>query len=379
MECENRIEDLYLDFLRYSLNDGMLLLSSSEKIDWMKMMEWAEQQAIIGLVYQGIQKGGKELEIPFNDLMEWVGYAQQIEVQNRLLNQRCVEIAAEFQKDGFGTCILKGQGNAAFYPNPLLRTPGDIDVWINDHANKEIIRYVKGRNPEGRVLYHHIDLEEYKGVEVEMHYRPSFMFNPVHNQRLQKWFRCHKEGTEIKDLPEDVGSIRVPNRDFNIVFQLSHVYNHLLHEGIGLRQIIDYYYLLRSMPDNTGKVNQGDSPSDPRKRSIIGTVPTDSLLRELGLEKIAGAVMWVLNEVLGLPEAYLIVPKDEKRGRVLLAEVMKGGNFGFYDAENQRANSAIERNFQRIKRDLRLVRYFPSECLWEPVFRGYHFFWRLAH
>ena len=99
-------------------------------------------------------------------------------------------------------------------------------------------------------------------------------------------------------------------------------------------------------------------------------------LRYVGLDKIAGAMMWMLNEVLGLPEEYLIAPKDEKRGRVLLAEIMKGGNFGHYDAENQKANNAIKKNLQRIKRDMRMMRYFPSECMWEPVFRVYHYFWR---
>jgi len=73
------------------------------------------------------------------------------------------------------------------------------------------------------------------------------------------------------------------------------------------------------------------------------------------------------------------VPKDEKRGKALLAEIMKGGNFGFYDAENQRANDRLKKNIQRLRRDLRMMKYYPSECLWEPVFRIYHFFWRMKY
>lgn len=335
------------------------------------------------MVYQGILKGGKELEIPFNDLMEWVGYAQQIEAQNRLVNQRCIEIAAAFQKDGFETCILKGQGNAAMYPSPLLRNPGDIDLWVRRQSNderqsnrltsssrqkdirteiKEIIGFVKERNPEARALYHHIDLGEFKGVEVEVHYRPSFMNSPIYNHRLQRWFRCHTESTDTVELADGVGRINVPNWEFNVVFQLSHVYNHLLHEGIGLRQIIDYYYLLKTTNFTNFTNFEGHS-----------------LLRRLGLWDIAGAMMWVLNEVLGLEEKYLIAPKDERRGRLLLAEIMKGGNFGFYDVENQRADSQLKKNWLRIRRDLRMMRYFPSECLWEPLFRVYHFFWRMVH
>lgn len=375
--------DTFLEFLRYCIGDEQQPPVSAKGIDWMDMMAWAESQAIVGVVYQGILKGGKALEIPFDDLMEWVGYAQQIEAQNRLVNQRCVEIAAAFQKDGFETCILKGQGNAALYPSPLLRNPGDIDLWVRRQNNderqsniltsssrqkdirteiKEIIRFVRERNPEARALYHHIDLGEFKGVEVEVHYRPSFMNSPIYNHRLQRWFRCHTESTDIAELADGVGSINVPNWEFNVVFQLSHVYNHLLHEGIGLRQIIDYYYLLKTTNFTNFTNFEGHS-----------------LLRRLGLWDIAGAMMWVLNEVLGLEEKYLIAPKDERRGRLLLAEIMKGGNFGFYDVENQRADSQLKKNWLRIRRDLRMMRYFPSECLWEPVFRVYHFFWRMAH
>ena len=62
---------------------------------------------------------------------------------------------------------------------------------------------------------------------------------------------------------------------------------------------------------------------------------------------VSGAVMWVLHTMLGMEERYLIVAMDEQRGRLLA-------------------------------QDIRLVRYFPSECLWEPLFRLYHFFWRVA-
>lgn len=375
--------DTFLEFLRYCIGDEQKPPVSAKGIDWMEMMAWAESQAIVGVVYQGILKGGKELEIPFDALMEWVGYAQQIEAQNRLVNQRCIEIAAAFRNDGFETCILKGQGNAAMYPSPLLRNPGDIDLWVRRQNNderqsnrltdssrqkdirteiKEIIRFVKERNPEARAVYHHIDLGEFKGVEVEVHYRPSFMNSPIYNHRLQRWFRCHTESTDTAELADGVGRINVPNWEFNVVFQLSHVYNHLLHEGIGLRQIIDYYYLLKTTNFTNFTNFEGHS-----------------LLRRLGLWDIAGAMMWVLNEVLGLEEKYLIAPKDERRGRLLLAEIMKGGNFGFYDVENQRADSQLKKNWLRIRRDLRMMRYFPSECLWEPVFRVYHFFWRMAH
>ena len=182
------------------------------------------------------------------------------------------------------------------------------------------------------------------------------------------------EGWLMAELPEDAGSIRIPNREFNIIFQLSHIYNHLLHEGIGLRQIIDYFYVLKS---NTRSSSARLLPKG--RKNFTNDTNIINLLNYLGLTKIAGAMMWVLHEKLGLPENYLIAPMDERRGKVLLDEIMRGGNFGHYDAENQKANSAIKKNILRIKRDIRMMWYFPSECLWEPFFRLYHWGWRLAH
>ena len=124
----------YLEFLRYCLDETLPLPESSSKINWMRMMDWAEEQAIVGVIYGGIQKAGTALNIPFDDFMEWIGYAQDIENQNKLVNKQCVEVVSAFQKDGFETCILKGQGNAMMYPNPQLRMPGDIDVWVLGHT-----------------------------------------------------------------------------------------------------------------------------------------------------------------------------------------------------------------------------------------------------
>ena len=373
-----------IEFLQFCLNGSRSMPDYVKDVDWMEMMSWAEQQAIVGIIYMGIQKAGKTLNVPFDGLMEWIGYASQIETQNRLLNDRCVKVVKMFEDAGFKCCILKGQGNAMMYPNPLWRTPGDIDIYVpqeEQKSQKEIAQYVRDKNPSARAIYHHIDIGIVDGVEVEVHYRPSYMNNLIYNRRLQRWFKMNTDSTSLTNLPDGVGEIPVPSWEFNVVFQLCHIYQHVIKEGIGLRQIIDYYYLLKN---EECRVKDEECSTS---RTIV--------LEYLGLAKIAGAVMWVLKEVLGLEEKYLIAPVDERRGRFLLSEIMRGGNFGMYGTEKtlfhfvlqkeqkeKRASKAIlavRKNIWRLRRDARLVRYFPSECLWEPVFRVYHFGWRLVH
>lgn len=367
----------YVDFIKYSLDEALPLPKSLGSIDWGKLLCFANSQAIVGIVYEGIKRADKFISIPPTILYQFIGYTQQIELRNREMNERCIEIKGVLKNEGFESCILKGQGNALMYSEPLRRTPGDIDIWLNiensksNHLGiKEIIRWVRQINPHGRAEYHHVDYGDYKGVVVEVHYRPSFSNNLIYNRRLQNWFKAQaeKQFAHIEEIPGNEGNICVPTFDFNIVFQLSHIYRHLLKEGIGLRQVIDYYYLLKSLAPN---------PSPNSVRNLDYT----NELHYLGLWKFSGALMWVLREVLGLEEKYLIAPVDKRRGRFLYEEIMRGGNFGQYGADGimQKKVGRVKKNLNRLKRDIRLLGYFPSECLWEPIFRIYHFFWRLKY
>ena len=100
------------------------------------------------------------------------------------------------------------------------------------------------------------------------------------------------------------------------------------------------------------------------------------VLKELGLWKFAGGIMYIMQEVFGLSASRLIVPPNEKYGKFVLNEVLEAGNFGKHDERNRFGRSMLGHNLQRVYRDIRLVRYFPAEALCEPLFRVWHFFWR---
>ena len=325
-------------------------------VDWMRMMQWAEQQAVVGVIYGGIQRAGKTLDIPFGDLMEWIGYAQQIEAQNRLMNKKCVEVVSEYQRAGFNCMLLKGQGNAKTWSSPLLRNPGDIDILITDKRRKEIVQYVKRRKSLTGYHFHHIEYEE-DNVPVEIHFFACSLNNPVYRNRLNNWL-AKKSECILVQIPNEAKSIPVPTWEYNAVFQLAHMMHHFFDEGIGLRQFVDYYYLLKS--------------AEPARKTDL-----NKTLQYLNLYNFAGAVMYVLEEALGMEERYLLVPADERRGKTLLKEVLKGGNFGQHSGLTN--HSIGTKHFLKIWRNLHFVREYPAEALCEPFFRTWHFFWRLVH
>ena len=358
-------------FLNYCLGKKVDMSMVVAKIDWRQLYNFASRQALLGFCFDGIERLTKEFseELKQNPmgrdlLMTWMGAAQQIRRQNMKVNAVVGKLYSKFREDGLRCCILKGQGNALMYPNPYSRTPGDIDVWVNA-SREEITEYARTHFEIGDdIRFHHLETS-FDGVPVELHFFPGIMNNPIYNARLQKWFKRNADlqCSHIVGLPDGAGDIAIPTTAFNVVYQLTHLYHHFFDEGIGMRQIIDYYYI----------VNNDEL-----------LVIRDTLQRELkylGLWKFAGAVMFVLHEVLGLAEDKMIVPVDEKRGRLLLAEILDGGNFGrhFTKYAGFTHQSMGKKYFLKIWRNMHFVRYYPAEALSEPIFRTWHFFWRMMN
>lgn len=357
------------DFLKYCLGAKSDVNKVIAGIDWQMLYSFAFKQALLGLCFDGIERLGKEYpeELKLNPigrelLMTWMGKAQQIRRQNVKVNGVAAKLDSKFREDGLRCCILKGQGNALMYPNPYSRTPGDIDVWVNA-SREQITEYVKKYFEIGEdIRYHHLETS-LDGVPVELHFFPCIMNNPIYNARLQKWFKRNADlqCSNVVSLPNGIGEIAIPTTAFNVVYQLTHLYHHFFDEGIGMRQIIDYYYVVN-------------------KDELL--VIRDTLQRELkylGLWKFAGAVMYVLHEALGLSEEKMIALMDEKRGKLLLAEILNGGNFGkhFTKYGHFTQQGMAKKYFLKIWRNMHFVRYYPAEALSEPIFRTWHFFWRV--
>lgn len=339
-------------FLKYCLGNKVDINNIVVDINWQQLYTFAFKQSLLGFCFDGIKRLGNEYseELKKNPierdlLLTWMGAAQQIRRQNMKVNVVASKLYSMLREDGLRCCILKGQGNALMYPNVYSRNPGDIDVWVN--ANREqISKYAKKHFQIGDdIRFHHLETS-LDGVPVELHFFPGIMNNPIYNARLQKWFKRNADlqCSNVVSLPDGIGEIAIPTTAFNVVYQLTHLYHHFFDEGIGMRQIIDYYYV----------VNNDEL-----------LVIRDTLQRELkhlGLWKFAGAVMYVLHEALGLFEEKMIAPMDEKRGKLLLEEILNGGNFGrhFTKYGHFTQQGMAKKYFLKIWRNMHFVRYYPA-------------------
>lgn len=368
MKAQQRI---FFDFLRFCIGATTEGIPESVKdADWGVLYGIAKKQALIGVLFHGIQQLPKELASDGDLLMTWMGMAQRIKQQNMRLFIDSAKVCKNFKDAGFRNCILKGQGNALLYPNPYMRTPGDIDIYLNG-GRKRIMEYVDKVCPNQVMRYHHVDFPVMK-APIEVHFTPSYMFCPWHNRRMQKWFGkvMDLQCSNVVTLPDGFGEITVPTLSFNVVYILSHLYRHVFTEGIGLRQLLDYYFVV--MMWHTDLTNLTDSDS-----ADLAALQRE--LKRLGLWKFAGAVMYVLHEVFGLEEDMMIVPMNEKEGMFLLDEIMRGGNFGQYDDRlgDKTGEGKVHRYFRMSLRNMRFVKHYSSEALCEPLFRTWFFFWKV--
>ena len=373
MKAQQRI---FFDFLRFCIGATGEIPVSVKDADWEVLYGIAKKQALIGVLFHGIQQLPKELAPNLDLLMLWMGKAQQIRRRNMVMNLQSAKVFAAIKAKGYRCCILKGQGNAQMYPDAYMRTSGDVDVWMiedRDKVRKMALALADNGKLDGKEIFKHVEVTM-DGIPVELHPIPATLNNPRYDYRLRKWLRRNGDlqCSNIVSLPDEAGKMAVPTNAFNSIYQLCHLYHHYLYEGIGLRQFVDYYFVVKSEVRGLENLK---TLTNQFENSSVAALQRE--LKWLGLWEFAGAVMYVLHEVLGLEEAQMIVPMDEKRGKLLLDEIMQGGNFGHHAAKKHRGTMTWLHNIYRLQKDWKLMWYYPSECLTEPFYRVWHFFWRV--
>ena len=378
---------LFCELLQLAIGNKERLSQSPTEGEWNDLFALAKRQAMVGIAFRGVEQLPREQRPSKALMLQWGMATEHIKAKNAAMDRKALAVANRFLSEGFPNMVLKGQGIAKLYrveqiENSKLkiencppecdathytlhttqekklssyRTPGDIDIWLGGER-RVILDYVRRHVPDCRPVYHHVDFPVIDGLDMEVHFTPSWMNSPVTNRRLQHFFRSfdfQQPSTSYPELP-------VPSLAFNRVYILVHIYRHLFAEGVGLRQLLDYYFVLC----------QEFTPEEREE--------TMRVLRSLHMQRFARAVMWVLQHVYGMEDRYLLTEPDEREGRFLLSEIMQAGNFGQYDERMQHKQDerAWHWGMRKVMRNFRFVRSYPSEVLWSPLFKVWHYFWR---
>lgn len=321
--------------------------------DWVAALALANEQAVSGVLIMAMDVISDKSLLPSKPvLLQWIGNSQIIEQTSLKMEEAANAVVNYFQENNFACQVLKGCAVARYYPHPLLRSSGDIDVWLNG-GRKQIYDFARKFDKEGMlygVNYHHIHFHLIEGVHIEVHIWPSFLSSPLRNYRLHQFCDQYRPTMESS----------MPCLAFDRVFILLHCFRHMCDGGVGFRQVMDYFYVLR----------QGFTEEE--------RVESARWIKTLGMGRFAAGLMWVLRDRFGLEKKYMIVEPNEKEGRFILNEILLTGNMGHSDKRSWGSKeTALSRFFLNLKRDFYLAKHYPYETIWQPFFSIWLYIWRL--
>ena len=347
---------------------------------WAGLFSMARQQTLLGVLNAGVHRLPARQLPPAAILEEWDRLTGKIgEIYER--HERQVgELGELLGELGLRGVVLKGTGLARLYPEPYRRQGGDIDLWVPG-PRRQILQAFSERFEVSEILYQECKVNIFDNTEVELHFHPTKFYNPFCNARFQRWCDshapvdphvgiqppqddnghapCHSESSCHSERSEE-SPILYPSPLFNAVFCMAHMYRHYIVGGLGLRQMMDYYYVLRELP----AAERGQAMQT---------------LKRLGMGRFAAATMLALRFNFGLEDEYLLCEPDMKRGPRLINDMISMGNFGVLDPRNRAATggNALSRFLRRNRRVFSNLRYYPREVLWAPFSRVTQYLWRL--
>lgn len=360
---------LFFELIRVAIGTQESLTKLPSESEWEKLFDIAVKQALVGISFIGLHRLGADADDGFvrigmsEDLyLGWMGMATQISMKNEHVNRQCVELQQTIKKAGFCSFIMKGQGNAVLYKSfddlSLFRQSGDIDIYL-DGGFKKVNAFVQRTCPTKEINELEIHYHCFDDTEVEIHYRPFFMRNPRKNARLQRFFNETMVFNHKVSLPNGAGHINVPTSEFNLVHQMIHIYHHLVTEGVGMRHIMDYYFVLLDAWTNG-----------------LNYSKVQRAIYDLGLDRFASALMWVLGYVFGLQSDVMPWKPCLADGGMLLEEIQRSGNFGHYDETAVNLRNKWTSFWYVNNKVFRFWRFDHWAWFWSPLWRVYHFAWR---
>jgi len=318
--------------------------------NWDIIWELSRQQAVVGLVYDAIMTLPQDLMPP--NMKRWLYFTIRLEEVNKYQIQELAKIFTEFKKKGLDPILLKGQGLAQYYINPLRRQYGDFDILGAKGDDKKIseillcLGAIKIGNESGKHSTLHLD-----GIVIENHKTTCSMHYP---KSREKWRKI--EQSELNEFGEylmiDKLPVRTPSTNFNAFYIFEHTFHHLLRGGVSLKQFCDWARFIF--------VN----------RDKIDSSKVHKILKELGLLDAASLFEDFMVKYLGFPSEKRLFKSIENQPLLdgLLCDILGDDGSGQSDADRKNTSNFFEKKFNKLshnlKRGEKYTAIVPNEVRW---------------
>ena len=286
--------------------------------EWAAIYEESERQAIVGVMLYGLQQLVErdfvfKKSLTQEQLLQWIGIGESIRQRNVVMDRAVTGLSELLEENNIRYIVVKGQALSALYPEKGIRQSGDIDFMVHPYDWERCYGMFSKMLGEDAIDTHsekHVEWNR-DGVTYEMHR----WLNDFASKKHQRYWDevVMEEAWENTCTVEINGSaVRTLSPTYNALYVFVHLFYHLINEGVGLRQFIDWFYILQ----NEEKIDKG-----LLKRHLEG----------VGLYNAYCGLGAVLTDYFGLEEGgfpFAISEKEHKEAHKLIENILEGGNFG---------------------------------------------------
>lgn len=327
----------------------------NENTDWNNLYELSKKQALLGIVLDGIELLPECKRPPRPLYLKWCADVLHIEDENIKLNKRIGEFIEILRSENIEPIVLKGQGVGSFYPNPMHRNSGDIDLYIGEKNFEKVNRILEKEGRQQHETNARHSCYSWREAIIENHKILAKM-SPFTNGKLQKYIKQWHENKLYEKVNLNGFIISTPPLEFDVVYILLHIVKHLIRQGIGLRQVCDWVEILK----------YADNKIDKNKARKI--------LKDLKLETAAKIFGSIAVRNLGLGKKYLLIdygPKDIEIGEKILNKILDIGNFGIHNDKKKDAPLGYwAKKWHSLKiaanQNIESWKVVPYEIIWSP-------------
>ena len=296
MKLDNN-QQAFFALVRAGLWEKDVCLSQFGEVDYEAILRLAEEQSIIGLVSAGLEHV-KDIKVPKNVALQFVGQALQLEQQNKAMNSFVAELVGKLRLADIYALLLKGQGVAQCYERPLWRSCGDVDLLLSDEnyqrAKAFLIPSATDVEPEG-AYEKHLGMTIYNWV-VELH----GSLRSGLSSRIDKGLDAVRDsifyGGHVRSWSNRNTVVFQPSAENDAIYIFTHVLQHFFKGGIGLRQICDWTRLLWTYRDSMKLVEVEKQLKDMRLMSewkAFGAFAVDYLgMPQMAMPYYSADRMW---------------------------------------------------------------------------------------
>lgn len=293
-------------------------------IDWEAIIALAKKHVVLGIIIESVRFLPERLR-PSGPIAAGMNrFALGLIQTNIILDRTVARLVEFFKQHGIDGVLLKGAGVARYYREPQMRQSGDIDFYVGKTVYKKAVALCREKlsedNDADSETEKHFDFHM-DGVLIELHRLASRIYSPSRNKRFQRWTVEELEHSpDRRVLTVGDTDIALPSYDFDAIFIFYHAWAHFIKGGIGLRQLCDWAMIFHT--------HSADIDAERLKENLA----------RFGLTTGWKLFACIAVRYLGVSgdKIPLYDPSYDKKSEKILAEILAGGNFGYYSKANTR-------------------------------------------